>query len=170
MGIKRWAQPWSRLLPCTWLCPSACQKAIRCGCTRRLMRAVGAAFRRQAVPLDISLLGPASTSSDPRKVTPLAATPTYPPIGSHFFSSNPIWCPSASAHKHTIAAITAMLSLRSLARSAPRSAARFSTKAVRPQAFLRQTAAFQPAWAVAAPRLTASFSVSAARRQDSGSM
>ncbi|EOA89736.1 Mitochondrial acidic protein mam33 [Exserohilum turcicum] len=61
-----------------------------------------------------------------------------------------------------------MLSLRSLARSAPRSAARFSTKAVRPQAFLRQTAAFQPAWAVAAPRLTASFSVSAARRQDSG--
>ena len=56
-----------------------------------------------------------------------------------------------------------------LARSAPRSAARFSTKAVRPQSSLRQ--AFQPAaWAAPIPRLTASFSMSAARREDSGSM
>ncbi|XP_014561780.1 hypothetical protein COCVIDRAFT_33388 [Bipolaris victoriae FI3] len=61
-----------------------------------------------------------------------------------------------------------MLSLRNLARSVPRSAARFSTKAVRPQTALRQTAAFQPAWTVAVPRLTAPFSMSAARRDDSG--
>ncbi|ENI03717.1 hypothetical protein COCC4DRAFT_82394 [Bipolaris maydis ATCC 48331] len=61
-----------------------------------------------------------------------------------------------------------MLSLRNLARSVPRSVARFSTKAVRPQTALRQTAAFQPAWTAAVPRLTASFSMSAARREDSG--
>jgi complement component 1 Q subcomponent-binding protein len=63
-----------------------------------------------------------------------------------------------------------MLSLRNIARTAPR-AARF-TKAVRPQSsLLRQTAAFQPAWSQAAPRLTASFHVSAIRRQDgSGTM
>ncbi|KAF7681389.1 mitochondrial glycoprotein [Alternaria burnsii] len=60
-----------------------------------------------------------------------------------------------------------MMSLRNLARSAPRSATRFSTKAVRPQSSLRQ--AFQPAaWAAPIPRLTASFSMSAARREDSG--
>ncbi|CAG5149830.1 uncharacterized protein ALTATR162_LOCUS2461 [Alternaria atra] len=60
-----------------------------------------------------------------------------------------------------------MMSLRNLARSAPRSAARFSTKAIRPQSSLRQ--AFQPAaWAAPIPRLTASFHVSAARRDDSG--
>ncbi|KAF2660649.1 mitochondrial glyco protein [Lophiostoma macrostomum CBS 122681] len=61
-----------------------------------------------------------------------------------------------------------MLALRNLARSAPRSAARLSTKAARPQTSLfRQTAAFQPAWAQSAPRLTASFHLSAIRRQDS---
>ncbi|KAJ4384632.1 Mitochondrial acidic protein mam33 [Didymella sp. IMI 355093] len=59
-----------------------------------------------------------------------------------------------------------MLSLRNIARTAPR-AARL-TKAVRPQSSLfRQTAAFQPAWSQAAPRLTASFHISAARRQES---
>jgi len=57
-----------------------------------------------------------------------------------------------------------MLSLRNIARSAPR-AARF-TKAIRPQASLfRQTAAFQPAWSQAAPKLTASFHMSAVRRE-----
>jgi complement component 1 Q subcomponent-binding protein len=62
-----------------------------------------------------------------------------------------------------------MLSLRNVARTAPR-AARF-TKAVRPQSSLfRQTAAFQPAWSQAAPRLTASFHISAIRRQESGGM
>ncbi|KAF1946570.1 regulatory protein-like protein suaprga1 [Clathrospora elynae] len=61
-----------------------------------------------------------------------------------------------------------MLALRNLARTAPRSAARLSTKAVRPQpSLLRQTTAFQPAWAAPIPRLTASFHMSA-RRQDSG--
>lgn len=61
-----------------------------------------------------------------------------------------------------------MLGLRNLARNAPRSAARLSTKAVRPQSSVfRQTAAFQPSWAASAPRLTASFHVSA-RRQESG--
>ncbi|KAJ4984916.1 regulatory protein SUAPRGA1 [Stagonosporopsis vannaccii] len=60
-----------------------------------------------------------------------------------------------------------MLSLRNIARSAPR-ATRF-TKAVRPQSSLfRQTAAFQPAWTQAIPRLTASFHASAIRRQESG--
>ncbi|KAF1362560.1 mitochondrial glyco protein [Lizonia empirigonia] len=59
-----------------------------------------------------------------------------------------------------------MLSLRNIARTAPR-AARF-TKAIRPQSSLfRQTAAFQPAWSQAAPRLTASFHISAVRRQES---
>ena len=58
-----------------------------------------------------------------------------------------------------------MLSLRNIARTAPR-AARF-TKAVRPQSSLfRQTAAFQPAWSQAAPRLTASLHMSAIRRQE----
>jgi hypothetical protein len=65
--------------------------------------------------------------------------------------------------QHTII----MLGLRNLARNAPRSAARLSTKAVRPQSSVfRQTAAFQPTWA-AVPRLTAAFHVSA-RRQESG--
>jgi complement component 1 Q subcomponent-binding protein len=59
-----------------------------------------------------------------------------------------------------------MLGLRNLARTAPRSAARLSTKAVRPQSSLR--AAFQPAWTAPIPRLTASFHMSAVRRQDSG--
>ena len=63
-----------------------------------------------------------------------------------------------------------MLSLRSLARAAPRSAARYSAKAVRPQASLfRPTAAVQPAWSHAVPRLTAAFSLSAARRQEGSS-
>jgi complement component 1 Q subcomponent-binding protein len=58
-----------------------------------------------------------------------------------------------------------MLSLRNIARTAPR-AARF-TKAIRPQTSLfRQTAAFQPAWSQAAPKLTSSFHISAIRRQD----
>ncbi|KAH5429005.1 hypothetical protein HBI47_113200 [Parastagonospora nodorum] len=62
-----------------------------------------------------------------------------------------------------------MLGLRNLARSAPRSAARLSTKAIRPQSSVfRQTAAFQPSWA-SVPRLTASFHVSA-RRQESGAV
>ena len=59
-----------------------------------------------------------------------------------------------------------MLALRNLARTAPRSAARLSTKAVRPQSSLR--AAFQPAWTAPVPRLTASFHMSAVRRQDNG--
>ncbi|KAF2704216.1 mitochondrial glyco protein [Pleomassaria siparia CBS 279.74] len=61
-----------------------------------------------------------------------------------------------------------MFAIRNLARSAPRSIARLSTKAVRPQPSLfRQAAAFQPAW-TQAPRLTAAFHVSAARREDGG--
>ncbi|KAF2129981.1 mitochondrial glyco protein [Dothidotthia symphoricarpi CBS 119687] len=61
-----------------------------------------------------------------------------------------------------------MLALRNLARTAPRSAARLSSKTVRPQpALLRQTAAFQPSWAQAVPRLTAAFHISAARKQES---
>ncbi|KAL6707369.1 Mitochondrial acidic protein mam33 [Coniothyrium glycines] len=61
-----------------------------------------------------------------------------------------------------------MLALKNLARSAPRSAARLSTKAIRPQtSLLRQSAAFQPAWTAAAPRLTASFHASALRKQES---
>jgi hypothetical protein len=61
-----------------------------------------------------------------------------------------------------------MLGLRNLARSAPRSAARLSTKAVRPQSSVfRNTAAFQPAWTASVPRLTAAFHVSA-RKQQSG--
>lgn len=59
-----------------------------------------------------------------------------------------------------------MLSLRALARGAPRSAARLSTKAVRPQS-LRPAAAFQP-WAAPIPRLTAAFHMSAVRRRDDG--
>ncbi|KAF2025051.1 mitochondrial glyco protein [Setomelanomma holmii] len=62
-----------------------------------------------------------------------------------------------------------MLALRNLARSAPRSAARLTTKAVRPQSSpLRSTAAFQPAWTASVPRLTASFSLSARRQDNSG--
>ncbi|CAO2656219.1 Nn.00g050220.m01.CDS01 [Neocucurbitaria sp. VM-36] len=63
-----------------------------------------------------------------------------------------------------------MLALRNLARSAPPSAARLCTKAVRPQpSLLRQTAAFHPAWAAPLPRLTSAFHMSAVRRQgDSG--
>jgi complement component 1 Q subcomponent-binding protein len=63
-----------------------------------------------------------------------------------------------------------MLSLRSLARAAPRSAARYSAKAVRPQASLfRPTAAVQPAFSHAVPRLAAAFSLSTARRQENSS-
>ncbi|KAH8727213.1 mitochondrial glycoprotein [Phaeosphaeriaceae sp. PMI808] len=61
-----------------------------------------------------------------------------------------------------------MLALRNLARSAPRSAARLSTKAVRPQSSLfRPTAGWQPSWASSVPRLSASFHLSTARRQES---
>jgi complement component 1 Q subcomponent-binding protein, mitochondrial len=60
-----------------------------------------------------------------------------------------------------------MYALRNLARSAPRSAARFSTKAIRPQPSLLRTAAFQPSWSQSAPRLAASFHISAVRKQDS---
>ncbi|RMZ70240.1 regulatory suaprga1 [Pyrenophora seminiperda CCB06] len=60
-----------------------------------------------------------------------------------------------------------MLSLRTLARSAPRSAARLSTKAIRPQS-LRPVAAFQP-WAITpTPRRAAAFHMSAVRRRDDG--
>ncbi|KAH7394169.1 regulatory protein-like protein suaprga1 [Phaeosphaeria sp. MPI-PUGE-AT-0046c] len=63
-----------------------------------------------------------------------------------------------------------MLGLRNLARSAPRSAARLSTKAIRPQSSVfRTTTAFQPAWTASVSRLTASFHVSA-RRQESGAV
>ncbi|KAF2752257.1 mitochondrial glyco protein [Sporormia fimetaria CBS 119925] len=60
-----------------------------------------------------------------------------------------------------------MLALRNFARSAPR-VARISTRAVRPQPSLfRQAAASQqPAW-TSAPRLAASFHISAVRRQES---
>ncbi|KAH7401531.1 regulatory protein-like protein suaprga1 [Pyrenochaeta sp. MPI-SDFR-AT-0127] len=61
-----------------------------------------------------------------------------------------------------------MFPLRNLARTAPRSAVRLFTKAARqPPSVLRQTAAFQPAWATSIPRLTASFHVSTTQRQDS---
>ena len=60
-----------------------------------------------------------------------------------------------------------MFALRNFARSAPRSVARLSTKAARPQPSLfRQAAAFQPSWTQSVPRLTASFHISAARRQE----
>jgi hypothetical protein len=63
---------------------------------------------------------------------------------------------------------TGMLALRTLARSAPRSAARLSTTAARTQSSLvRQTSAFQPAWSASVPRLTASFHNSVAKRQES---
>ncbi|KAF2260957.1 mitochondrial glyco protein [Lojkania enalia] len=60
-----------------------------------------------------------------------------------------------------------MYALRNLARSAPRSAARFSTKAIRMQpSLLRQVAIYQP-WTKTVPTLTSSFSTSAWRSQDS---
>ncbi|KAF2011748.1 mitochondrial glyco protein [Aaosphaeria arxii CBS 175.79] len=62
-----------------------------------------------------------------------------------------------------------MLALRNLARSVPRSTARLSTKTIRQPSLLRQ-AAFQPAWAQSAPRLAASFHISAVRRQTGGSV
>ncbi|KAF2470411.1 regulatory protein-like protein suaprga1 [Lindgomyces ingoldianus] len=61
-----------------------------------------------------------------------------------------------------------MFTLRNLARSAPRSVARLSTKAARPQSSLfRQAAAIQPSWTRAVPRLTYAFHTSAVRRQES---
>ncbi|KAL5405440.1 hypothetical protein PMIN06_007423 [Paraphaeosphaeria minitans] len=60
-----------------------------------------------------------------------------------------------------------MLGLRNLSRAAPRSAARLSSKATCPQSYLfRPVAALAP-WARSAPRLTASFHLSAIRRQES---
>ncbi|KAF2641431.1 regulatory protein-like protein suaprga1 [Massarina eburnea CBS 473.64] len=59
-----------------------------------------------------------------------------------------------------------MYALRNLARAAPRSAARLST-AIRPQPSLLRSAALQPSWSKSVPRLTASFHLSAARRQES---
>lgn len=77
-------------------------------------------------------------------------------------------CTSSIASPPPIAYTHAMLALKTLARSAPRSAARLTTRAARPTpALLRPTTAFQPAWATSIPRLTASFHMSAARRQDS---
>ncbi|KAF1973554.1 regulatory protein-like protein suaprga1 [Bimuria novae-zelandiae CBS 107.79] len=60
-----------------------------------------------------------------------------------------------------------MLGLRNIARSAPRSAARLSTKAFRPQSSLLRPVAALPAWTQSAPRLAASFHISAIRRQES---
>lgn len=63
-----------------------------------------------------------------------------------------------------------MLALRNLARSTPRSAARLSTKAIRPQPSLfRQAAVFHPSWTQAAPKLVSSFHMSALRRQEESS-
>lgn len=107
-----------------------------------------------SIPPDISPLelGP---SKSPRLREPSIALPSY-------------WNLSSLSTPNSYTLLFTMMSLRNLARSAPRSAARFSTKAVRPQSSLRQ--AFQPAaWAAPIPRLTASFSMSAARREDSGS-
>ncbi|KAF2121964.1 regulatory protein-like protein suaprga1 [Lophiotrema nucula] len=60
-----------------------------------------------------------------------------------------------------------MYALRNIARAAPRFAARYSPKAVRPQPSLfRQAAAFQPSWTRTVPRLTSSFSTSVLRRQE----
>ncbi|KAJ4348164.1 Mitochondrial acidic protein mam33 [Didymosphaeria variabile] len=60
-----------------------------------------------------------------------------------------------------------MLGLRNIARSAPRSAARLSSRAIRPQSSLFRPVAALPAWTQSAPRLTASFHLSSIRRQDS---
>lgn len=60
-----------------------------------------------------------------------------------------------------------MLGLRNIARAAPRSAARLSARAIRPQSSLVRPAAVLPAWTQSVPRLTASFHLSAIRRQDS---
>lgn len=63
-----------------------------------------------------------------------------------------------------------MFALRNFSRSVPRSAARLSAKAFRPQASLfRPVVAFQPSCSHAVPRLTASFHISVARRQESDS-
>ncbi|KAF2174873.1 mitochondrial glyco protein [Zopfia rhizophila CBS 207.26] len=60
-----------------------------------------------------------------------------------------------------------MLALRNIARSAPRSIARLSTKAARPQTSLcRQAAVFQPLWTQTIPRLASSFHTSVSRRQE----
>jgi hypothetical protein len=69
---------------------------------------------------------------------------------------------------HTVSAfLITMLGLRNIARSAPRSAARLSSKAIRPQSSLLRPVAALPAWTQAAPRLAASFHISAVRRQES---
>ncbi|KAF2197670.1 mitochondrial glyco protein [Delitschia confertaspora ATCC 74209] len=61
-----------------------------------------------------------------------------------------------------------MFSLRNAARSAPRSFARISSKAIRPQAPLfRQAALYQPSWTQTVSRLGASFHSSSVRKQDS---
>ncbi|KAF2814284.1 mitochondrial glyco protein [Mytilinidion resinicola] len=60
-----------------------------------------------------------------------------------------------------------MLSLRNLARAAPRSVARLSTKTARPQfSLLRTTSVCQPSWTQSASRLGASFHTSSIRRQE----
>jgi len=61
-----------------------------------------------------------------------------------------------------------MLSLRNIARTAPRSVARLSAKPIRPQlSLLRTQVAFQPAWAQSVARLAAPFHSSVLRRQES---
>ncbi|KAF2000398.1 regulatory protein-like protein suaprga1 [Amniculicola lignicola CBS 123094] len=63
-----------------------------------------------------------------------------------------------------------MFTVRNLARSAPRSIARFSTNAARrPQtsSLLRQAAVYTPSWTRSVPRLTSSFHMSAVRRAES---
>ncbi|KAF2738217.1 regulatory protein-like protein suaprga1 [Polyplosphaeria fusca] len=59
-----------------------------------------------------------------------------------------------------------MYALRNIARSAPRSAARLSTKAIRPQPSLFRQSAISPAWSKTVPRLTSSFHTSVIRRQE----
>jgi complement component 1 Q subcomponent-binding protein len=60
-----------------------------------------------------------------------------------------------------------MFALRNIARSAPRSFARISSKAVRPQSLFRQAALYTPSWTQNVSRLGASFHTSVVRRQDS---
>ncbi|CAI6338990.1 unnamed protein product [Periconia digitata] len=60
-----------------------------------------------------------------------------------------------------------MYALRNIARSAPQSAARFSARAIRPQPSLLRSAALKPSVSQFTPRLTASFHISAVRKQES---
>jgi hypothetical protein len=82
---------------------------------------------------------------------------------SHLFASiSPLPIAEISSPPHI------MFAIRNLARTAPRSIARLSTKAVRPQpSAFTKVSAFQPAWS-RAPKLTAAFHVSAVRREDGG--